>query len=136
MNENVFEHPAINLRKNKKIVYVAMSKHNFYFRRHAVKFVLEKDCVPISPYGIFDYFLLDSVNRDKIREANNNLLKISDELWVFGEISDGVLAEILLAKELGKKIRYFEIVDSKEIKEISKEEVKFEEGLEKFKELI
>ena len=42
----------------------------------------------------------------------------ADELWVFGKISDGVMAEIKLAKKLGKPIRYFEVVNSKDIKEI------------------
>jgi hypothetical protein len=65
--------------------------------------------------------------------ANNNLLKISNELWVFGSISDGVLAEIKLAKQLNKPIRYFRIMKSKEIEEISKEDAEFEEGLEVYR---
>ena len=77
--------------------------------------------------------MLDTVDRDLIRNANNNLVKKADELWVFGPISDGVLAEIRLAKELNKPIRCFRIVESKEIKEISKDEVEFEEGLERYK---
>ena len=35
-------------------------------------------------------------------------------------ISDGILAEIKIVKKLNKPIKYFTIVDSKEIKEISK----------------
>jgi ADP-ribose pyrophosphatase YjhB (NUDIX family) len=130
---STFSHPALSLRTDKKIVFIGLSKHNFYFRRHAVKFVLEQGCVPISQYGIFDYFLLDTVSRDMIRNANNNLLKISNELWVFGSISDGVLAEIKLAKQLNKPIRYFRIMKSKEIEEISKEDAEFEEGLEVYR---
>ncbi len=129
-----FFHPALNQNKETKIVFIGLSKHYFYFRRHAVKFVLEQGYTPISQYGIFDYFLLDTVDRDRIRNANNNLLRVSDEFWVFGPVSDGVLAEIKLAKQLGKPIRYFTIIDSKEIKEISKEEVELEEkALEKFR---
>ncbi|MCD6381602.1 MAG: NUDIX domain-containing protein [Candidatus Aenigmarchaeota archaeon] len=129
-----FFHPALNQNKETKIAFIGLSKHYFYFRRHIVKFVLEQGYTPISQYGIFDYFLLDTVERDKIRNANNNLLMRSDELWIFGPISDGVLAEIKLAKQLGKPIRYFTIIDSKEIKEISKEEVELEEkALEKFR---
>lgn len=128
-----FSHPALNLNANKKNVYIGLSKHYFYFGRHAVKFVLEQGYVPISPYGIFDYFLLDTISRDVIRNANNNLLKISNEFWVFGPISDGVLAEIKLAKSLNKPIRYFKIINSKEVKEISKNEVEFEESLMEYK---
>jgi len=29
---------------------------------------------------LFEYFILDSVERDKIREANNDLVKKADEL--------------------------------------------------------
>lgn len=128
--ENKFDHKALYLNQKTKIIFIAMSKKLFYFRRHAVKFVLEKGCSPISQFGIFDYFLLDSVDRDLVRRANNNLIRVSDELWVFGPVSDGVLAEIKLVKEANKPIKYFAIIDSKEIKEISRDEVKFEEGLE------
>ena len=113
-----------------KLVYTAISKKLFYFRMHISKFVLGKDCVPLNPFMIFEYFMLDTVNRDKIREANNSLVERADELWVFGKVSNGVLAEIKLAREKNKPIKYFTVVDSKEIKEISKEEVEFEEGLE------
>jgi len=109
-----------------------MSKHSFYFRRHAVKFVLEQGYAPISQFGIFDYFITDAVDRDLVRKANNNLIRISDELWIFGPISDGILAEIKLVKQWGKPIKYFKIINSKETKEIPKNEVEFEKGLEKF----
>jgi len=127
-----FEHRALNLNKKTKIVFIAMSKYSFYFRRHAVKFVLEQGYAPISQFGIFDYFITDAVDRDLVRKANNNLIRISDELWVFGPISDGILAEIKLVKQWDKPIKYFKIINSKETKEISKDEIKFEEGLEKF----
>lgn len=97
---------------------------------HISKFVLEKDCIPLNPYMLWEYFMLDTIERDKIREANNTLVEKADELWVFGEVSDGVLAEIKLAKERQKPIKYFAVVDSKEIKEISKDEIEFEKELE------
>jgi len=127
-----FEHRALNLNKKTKIVFIAMSKYSFYFRRHAVKFVLEQGYAPISQFGIFDYFITDAVDRDLVRKANNNLIRISDELWIFGPISDGILAEIKLVKQWGKPIKYFKIINSKETKEIPKNEVEFEKGLEKF----
>jgi hypothetical protein len=82
---NEFSHRALNQTQKTKVIFIAMSKHFFYFRRHCVKYVLEQGHTPISQFGIFDYFLLDTVNRDLIRKANNNLLRISDELWVFGQ---------------------------------------------------
>ena len=113
-----------------KLIYPAHSKHYFYFRQHISKFVLEQNCVPLNPFMIFEYFMLDTIERDTIRNANNNLVRKSDEIWVFGPISDGVLEEIRLAKQNGKPIKYYAIIKSQEIREISKDEVKFEEGLE------
>jgi len=109
-----------------KIVFTAISKKLFYFRMHISKFVLEQNCIPLNPYMLWEYFMLDALDRDKIREANNALVEKAEELWVFGEISDGVLAEIKLAEEKQKPIRYFAVIDSREIKEISKEDAKLE----------
>jgi hypothetical protein len=80
------------INNDKKLVYLA------YFDKHIMKFVLENGCVPLNPYAV-GYFLLDTVPRDIIREANNTLVKRADEIWVFGKISDGVLAEIKLANK-------------------------------------
>ena len=116
-----------------KLVYPAHSKHYFYFRQHISKFVLQQNCVPLNPFMIFEYFMLDTIERGSIRNANNNLVKKADEIWIFGPISDGVLEEIRLAKEEGKSVRYYSIIKSKDIKEISKNEAEFEEDLEKYR---
>lgn len=110
-----------------KVVFAAYSKLNFYFRQHISKFVIEKGFVPLNPFMISDYFMLDTVDRDLVRAANNSMVKRADELWVFGQISNGVLAEIKLAKQLGKPIKYFEIIKSKDIIEIPKDKVVFED---------
>ncbi|MFH1521818.1 MAG: hypothetical protein ABIF18_02560 [archaeon] len=120
--------------KEMKLVYPAHSKHYFYFRQHISKFVLEQGCVPLNPFMIFEYFMLDTIDRDIVRNANNNLVKRADEIWIFGPVADGVLEEIRLAKREGKSIRYFDIIKSKDIVEISKEEVKFEKDLAKYRE--
>ena len=113
-----------------KLIYPAFSKHLFYFRMHITKYVLENDGVPLNPFMIHEYFLLDTVNRDKIRESNNTLVEKADEIWVFGKISNGVMAEIKIAKRLEKPIRYFQVLTSKDIKEISEGEAKLEEAYE------
>ena len=74
--------------------------------------------------------MLDTVERDVVRDANNSILRKADEVWVFGRISDGVLAEIRIAKKTGKPVRYYSA--GKVIREISKESAEFEDGLEKF----
>lgn len=119
--------------KDMKLVYPAHSKHYFFMRQHISKFVLEQGCVPLNPFMIFEYFMLDTVDRDTIRCANNNLVKRADELWVFGPISDGVLAEIRLAKHDGKPINYYSIKNSRDIARISIEGVEFEEDLAKYR---
>jgi len=108
------------------LVYTAVSKHLFYYRMFISKFVIEAGAVPLNPFMIFDYFLLDSVDRDKVRRGNNNLVMRTDELWVFGAVSNGVLAEIQLAKIHKKPIRYFAIEKPQKIVSISLDEVELE----------
>jgi len=92
------------------VVFTAQSKQTFYCRDAVCEFVLKAGAVPLNPFRLFGYFLGDRVERDLIREANNNLVRMADELWVFGEeISDGMLFELLYARQLGKPIRHFGI---------------------------
>ena len=112
---------------NHSVVFAAMSKRNFFLREHIVKFILEKGHTPTCAFMMFSYFLLDTVDRKLLIEANNDLIKRSDELWVFGEISDGVIEEIKLAQKMKLPIRYF-CIDQfpQEIKEIGKAHAKRE----------
>lgn len=95
---------------NLPVVFTAQSKVHFYCRNAVCEYVLRQGCIPLNPFRVFEYFLDDRVSRDIIRQGNNNLIRIADELWVFGKvIADGVLFEILYAKTLGKPIRYYTI---------------------------
>jgi len=115
------------LKKKLKLVYLAYSKKNFYWRQHLSKITLQMGYVPLNPFMISDYFLLDSVPRDKVRLANNNLIMKADEIWVIGDISDGMAVEIKLAKKLNKKLRYFSTDGlPKRLKEVKKENLKLE----------
>jgi hypothetical protein len=136
MTESSFSHDALSLKGNKSLVYTAMSKHYFYFRMHISRYVLEQGKVPLNPFMLFDYFLLDTVERDLIRDANNSVVLRSDQIWVFGPISNGVLSEIILAKKTSKPISYFKIEKSYEIKSLSYDEVEMEKEVEEFKNLI
>lgn len=112
----------------KKVVFAAMSKRNFYLREHIVKYVLKKGYTPTSAFMMYSYFLLDTVEREALISANNDLIKRSDELWVFGEISDGVQAEIDLAERIRMKIKYFKIDQFPNgVKEVNSPEDLFEE---------
>ena len=109
-----------------KIIFTALSKKIFYHRGTISKYVLENEGIPINPFMNFDYYFYDSIEREKIREANNQLVKFCDELWVFGEVSDGIEREINIAESNKKPIRYFSIDDYGKIIEINKQEVRKE----------
>ena len=97
------------LRHPKKLVYAAMSNSNYFWRAHIQKFILDSGMVPVSPFMLFDYYLLHTVPKNTVRDAMNNLLSRCDECWVFGRISLGVKVQIGIAKRLNKPIRYFDI---------------------------
>ena len=131
-----FSHTALNLAAQKKLIYTAFSKHIFYYRMFISRFVLEQGSVPLNPFMLFDYFLLDSLNRDIIREANNSIVMRADEIWVFGPISNGVLAEILLAKKHGKPLRYYKIDHSCPPIPIEPEDAELEDEVKHHRHLI
>lgn len=97
------------LRHPRKVVYTAMSNRNFYWRHHIQKFVLDSGMVPVSPFMLFDYYLLHTVPKTVVREAMNNLLARCDEVWVFGRLSLGVKVQVGVAKRMSKPVRYFDI---------------------------
>ena len=113
----------------KKLIFTAMSKKNFFQKWRIVKFVLEKGFTPLNPFMLYDYFLADSIDHDLVRNANNTVVERADEVWVFGEIADGVEKEITIAKRLNKPIKYFDISKlPEEIKEMSEKSIIFEKG--------
>jgi hypothetical protein len=113
-----------------RTVFTAQSKSYFYCKEVICEFVFKKDMLPVNPFMIFGYFLNDRVDRDLIRRANNHLISMCDELWVFGDIANGVLFEIILATNLNKPIRYFSIAtQSNEIVEVTLKDLTFEDEL-------
>lgn len=112
------------------LIYTAMSKHLFYMREHISRHVIENGGVPLNPFMVFNYFLGDTVDRDLVRRGNNSLVAAAEQLWMYGPVSDGALAEIVQAKGQGKVVRYFGIVDSKDIVEYSKADVPMEADVE------
>ena len=132
---NEFNHVAKDLQEEKKMVFTAQSCKNFHQRMLICQHAFEQGAVPINPFNVFGYYLYELVERDLVRNANNNLMKRYDELWVYGEISDGVLAEIQMFKDLAKPIRFFDISNiPEEVKEIFKDELVFEDEVKGFAE--
>lgn len=115
-----------------KTVFTAQSKQTFYCRDAVCQFVFQQGAIPVNPFRVFDYFLGDRVDRNLVRNGNNELIRRCDELWVFGQVSDGVLFEIATCRQTGKKIRYFTIsAQANEITEISPNDVTFEPEVHK-----
>ncbi|OGG05816.1 hypothetical protein A2872_03030 [Candidatus Gottesmanbacteria bacterium RIFCSPHIGHO2_01_FULL_42_12] len=132
-------HPRLRFKKTYPLVYPAYSKRNFYWQMHISQFCLEKRFVPLNPFMLFRYFLGDTVERKLVYQGNNNIVRISDELWIFGEVSDGVLAEIKMKKEKGGKVKYFKVAKSNPVRfrQIGPNQVVFEEKeLELYRNLL
>jgi len=118
-------------------VFTAQSKMYFYCKDAICEFVFNQGMLPVNPFMAFGYFLNDRVDRDLIRRANNQLISMCDELWVFGDIANGVMFEIMLAKSLDIPIRYFTVATkSSEMKEVTLNDLSFEDEMALTKEQI
>ena len=124
----------MDIFEEKKIVYTAQSRHLFYARMLITKYAIEQDVVPLNPFNVWGYFLYELTDRDLVRRGNNNIVRIADEIWVFGPIADGVLAEIELAMSYNKPLRFFSAGSKiSAIKPISIEDIIFEPDVEDIK---
>ena len=123
-------HRALTIKPADMVVFTAMSKKYFYMRFFVTKFALDQGVVPINPFTSFDYFLLDAVERDTVRRANNTLVVRADELWVFGDIADGVRAEVVQAWQQHKTVRFFAFRGDKHIYEVTIDDLVYEDGVE------
>lgn len=120
-------HIKMSDTKDRKVIFTAQSKQYFYCRDAVCEFVLRNGCIPVNPFRLFDYFLGDRVDRDLIRNGNNEMIKRCDEMWVFGMVSDGVLFEIYMCQQMGKAVKFFNIATrSEEIRELKEEDIIFE----------
>lgn len=120
----------MDLNEKKVVVYTAYSKHYFFAKEFISAFTLDLGFIPLNPFTNWGYFLSDMVDRKKIVNANNNLIMISNEVWCFGPIADGVMAEVRLAIKHNMKLRFFTVGKKiSDIKEISINELVFEDEL-------
>jgi hypothetical protein len=130
-------HPRLRFNKTYPLVYPAYSKHNFFWQMQISQFCLQKKTIPLNPFMLFRYFLGDSVPRDTVYRANNNIVKLCDELWTFGEISDGVLAEAKIKRSQDHPVRMYKIVDTNPVSFRRIKSAVFEEAwLEEFQEVL
>ena len=116
--------------EKRPVIYTAYSKYYFFAKMLVSSYVLDKDFIPLNPFNNWEYFMDDMVDRDSVVRGNNNLILLSDEIWTFGPIADGVFAEVKLANSLGKPVRYFSVGKKLEdIHTLTNKELIFEEEL-------
>jgi hypothetical protein len=127
-NVNDTETPFNKPTAERPVVFTAQSKLHFYCRDAVCEFVFKQGAIPVNPFRLYEYFLADRVDRDLVRQANNNLIRKCDQLWVFGEIiADGVLFEILYARQLDKPVKFHTVSSRAErIKETTVNKLQFE----------
>lgn len=129
-----FSHTADILAEKKPVIFTAQSAKNFHQRMLICRHAFAEGAVPINPFNVFGYYLYELVERDTVRNGNNNLLLRCDELWVYGDISDGILSEIQTYKKTGRPIRYFDISGLPEsVIEVELSELPFEADVEKYR---
>jgi hypothetical protein len=121
----------ISSRALRSTVFTAQSKRHYYCRDAICEFVFLRGAVPLNPFRAFGYFLGDRVDRALVREANNNLIRLADELWVFGTtIANGVLFEVAYAHDLDRPVRFFTVAAiASEIRPVPVEALRFESEL-------
>ncbi len=113
----------------KKVVYIAMNSKYFKLREWISKFVFEHGAIPVNCLMVYGYYMYDLVPKEMVIEAYRTVVAKCDELWVFGEISDGVKEAMLIAKKKGMKIKYFDMSKYPDIVEIPEELLIWEAGV-------
>lgn len=96
------------------------------------RYVLEKRHVPVNYFTAFAHFVHEIADLQTMIDSINSLIVRCDELWVFGEVSEGVWFEIKMCGELGMPVKYFCIEElPEEVREIKQEEVKYTKKFKK-----
>ena len=75
--------------------------------------------IPVAPHIYFTQFLDDTLSEDRAFGTMAGLMLLSDcdELWYFGDsVSQGMVREIIAAKEQGIPVRYVSDTEIEKIK--------------------
>ena len=89
--------------------------NNIKAARKYSRYVISRGFIPLAPHLLFTQFLDDTrpMERELGMQFGRILMARCSELWVFGErISDGMKAEIKVARWLNRPIRHFRNVDN------------------------
>ena len=76
------------------------------YAREASRTIFDEGHIPIAPHLLFPQFMSEETERDKALQMGIEILKLCDELWIFGKvISPGMEKEINEAHKLNIRIR-------------------------------
>lgn len=87
--------------------YSGNERVNIMRAREYCRFVVSKKRVPIAPHLLFPQFVSEATERGLAMKLDYLLLLRCDEVWAFGEITEGMSAEIEMAADEDKRVRYF-----------------------------
>lgn len=96
-----------------KIIFVSSPfsgnvERNIIKARDYCRYVVDQNHIPLAPHLLFPQFMDDSnlEERSKAIGFGLALLKLCDEVWIFGDtISSGMEEEIEFAKQINKTIK-------------------------------
>lgn len=114
-------------KEPRKMVYITHSKSWFYAKERVQQFAMMQGVAPVNPFMNFGYYLDQRIDKDEIVASCHQMIRSSEELWVFGPISEAMLTDIVVAVMEGKSLRFFSISENpEEIKELEMEKIIFE----------
>lgn len=112
--------------KNNKVVFASQAAINMCWARMICKYILDQGFVPVNYFTAFGHFVHELADQQKMIDSINSLIVRCDELWVFGDISEGMWHEVKMCKELGIPIHYYCIKELPgDINEISENDVRY-----------
>lgn len=95
---------------DKKTIYTSFDGDYMQYLTDMLMFVMEHGCIPINPEAALGYYVSTDTLGGKKVEVMKDCIKTElfcDDMWVFCDssykLSEGVLAEIMIWKELKKK---------------------------------
>ncbi len=114
-------------RTHRKMVYVTHSKSWFYAKEVVVQFAVKQGVAAVNPFMNYGFYMNGTVEKDEVTECCHQLIRSSDELWVFGPVSEAILTDIAVAVMEGKEVHFFSISEHiSEIHELQMNDIIFE----------
>lgn len=106
-----------------------MNKNLSCLNENANLFAIRNCFLPLS-MSFMTYSIKKEVGQD-ISKIRNKLLSLSDEVWVFGEISDDTLEDIIYARDHSMSVRF--VAENKEsFRFISEKDATFDKQLHRY----